>query len=841
MSESEKIRWSHGSSACTRSTVSVAVLAALAVMTTPGWAAEKDDKENTIDRMAEVEVVEVVEHPGRTILSAEELSLTPNAQGTVRDALRTQSFIAFDGNSRTSDTAGEIFSSQISIRGSHPYENQYTINGLSNTNSMKVGNWNNTQCIRNQNGGDSQSMMLSDELVSDVDIFSENISAEYGDFTGGVVNAQIRDADMNNYHGKVWYRFSNDSMARVHGKKGQHEFDRFNTGVRLEGPIVKDKLAGLISFERTKSTIPTLYDRDKKTRRLLSEDTDRTNDNLLIKVHTNPKEDHYASFTFLHAPFERESVYEHYKNGDFTLEGGGWSGMINLRNKFKYGTWRNDLSYSYNEINRRTPTSVAYAWPKFLTADDGSDVISETIDFSFYAPAGLDGTIGDQEAHRYTFELKSAFDVDPIETNGFTNNIKVGGQIKHERSKAHLDAYTLMRASPWEAEYTPDVKGEMADGIIEGEQFLPFKDEYYAQDRTYSLTSGAVFIENRIEAERVTLRPGLRASWDSFTDNVNFAPRLFANVDILHDGRFNVNAGFNRYFGTILQEKALEIPVKNGHTYRREMNEDGTVGDWEGPLPTGPAVQYDRLGDLKTPYSDEFTLGASAEILDGTLFKIVGVKREYRDQLRSRIFRPEGFMGMYPPKEHFNGGKTDYKGITLSVNKHFDWGRFGSHMFDFGVTKSKLTGNMAAFNYDFVYGVPDTVFIDGKEVPVDDLPASNFNPEWTVTFSHAASFMHDRLRTMALLRYESSADHLIYDPTVGDNNKFWTSGVEHKFNVDLSAQIDLLKVYGSTVTLHLEALNVTNNQYSTLTTAESKFDVKEGMGRQFFIGLSAEF
>lgn len=353
--------------------MTMAMGAALSMMFTSAMAQTQKDED--VERMDEVVVQERAEQPGTTVITEEELRMTPNAQGTVRDALRTKSFIAFDSNARTSDAASAIYSSKISIRGSRPYENHYLINGLTNSNSLKPADWNGGQCFQRQPGGDSQSFMLSDELVSEVDVMSENVSAEYGSFTGGAVNARIRDASMDGYHGKIWVRHSSDHMTQFHGTGADDDFDRWNGGFRVEGPLIKDKLAGMVSFERIRSKHPEVYDSDDNGD-ALSGNANKTNDNLLVKVNTNPKNDHYASLTFLHAPYEREFQAPNSRNGNFKFVGGGWDLMFNHRSRFGAGVWTNDVAYGFNEINRDTETNVNYLWGKYLADLDNNTMVN---------------------------------------------------------------------------------------------------------------------------------------------------------------------------------------------------------------------------------------------------------------------------------------------------------------------------------------------------------------------------------------------------------------------------------------------------------------------------------
>lgn len=840
--------------------VAAAGVAAQTQQKAPQEQEQANTKESDLKQLEEVVVQERADTPGTTVLSREEISMTPNGRGNIRDSLKGQSFIAFGAASRSSQSAAELFASKISIRGSLPFENHYSINGLNNTNMLKPADANGFQCIWAQAGGDSQSFMVSSDMVSEVDVLSENVSAEFGDFTGGSINAYFRDASVKNIHGKVWLTHSNDSLSQFHGPKPQDDFVHYEGGFRLEAPIIKDRLGAMISFDRMWSKFPQTYaHRDEKFG-----DVTRTNDNLLIKVNTDPKADHYVGVTFLHAPYTAQWVMLNTKGdgGDFDYKTGGWDLMVNMRNRLGRGVWKNDFSFNVADIKREYDGNTIWLWSKKLFDEENYEVIdSEYVDWDVVTPYAFEGARGDQTLTSKTIQWKSVFKLDPIETRFFTSHIKFGGEIQHVRAEGKTQGYTEFRNyfthDEWGEDYygnggtmglyTPSIEGDKSDGILAGEQFADEKTVVPGQTRKHNYTSAAAFFENRMTFGRVTLRPGLRLSWEDVTNEAHFAPRLFANVDVLDDGRFNVNAGFNRYYGTILQTLALTAPAWDRKVYHRGVDyyDDTEPSEWREDK--NITVPRDRLGDIEMPYSDEFTLGASADVLDGTLFRIIAVKRDYHKQLRTRNFGSRTSLSGYDSVrglEFYNGGETTYKGITLTVDKVFDFDRFGRHRVELGVTRAKTTGNARniydELNFDNSidsYDIPDKILLDGKVVSPDDLPAADFNPKWTVTFAHNGHFFNDRLRTMTLVRYDGKASHLYKK-----GGAFYTDKSEARINVDVKAEYDFLKVYGTTVSANVQVMNVFNheNRFNT-SFYNSKSKVGYGMGRQFYFGLSAEF
>ncbi|MDR3175372.1 MAG: Plug domain-containing protein, partial [Desulfovibrio sp.] len=181
-------------------------------------------------RLEEVQVREDDDHPGATTLDRNFIKLAPSATGTVTDALRGKSNIQFDQNSRSGALGGEIAPPRISIRGSKHYENNFTLNGVSNNSNMNPGGLYHGEAAAatGQPRGEAQNLFLDRSLLESITVYSENISAEYGGFTGGVVDAKLRDARMDRWHVMGKYRHTNDLWTKMRFTEDQ-SLDRENS------------------------------------------------------------------------------------------------------------------------------------------------------------------------------------------------------------------------------------------------------------------------------------------------------------------------------------------------------------------------------------------------------------------------------------------------------------------------------------------------------------------------------------------------------------------------------------------------------------------------------------
>ena len=782
---------------------------------------------------------------GKTELTETEIAMAPVANNNVTELLRGESFIQFDANSRSGALGGEITPSQISIRGSRPYENNFMINGVSNNSTLAPSGWDSTQAYGTVPTGDAQAINISTDLLESVTVLSENVSAEYGDFTGGVVNAKIRDARTDGWHGRIWTRHTRDSWAQQHWLEGdaendtpssqdglQKEFKRTTLGTMVEGGLDDGRLGVMLSAERTESKIPVWSSygtlKEKKN-------SSRQQDNLMLKLNTDPSNDFYASVTLNYTPYKADVVAGTIKDGEFSLEGGGIGVIFNSRLRTNWGEWKNDLGWTETEVSRYADTNASYTW---LSRPNNQQ--SDYVTWSNSKNA-FEGLMGDYEQTQQAFTLKSLFSAYPTEFRASTHTIKVGAEYQYVRAAMEDEGYStyyLPKASS-------TVQGTLANGVVAGEQYASSKSVQEAYSKTTDYQSMAIFAEDEIQIERFTVRPGVRVSYDDLVEDINIAPRLVANADILNNQRFILGAGYNRYYGSQVLAQSLRART-NLQRFSRGLDANGQVGEWKYLSGGGEVDFNENVKDLKTPYSDELVLSASANVLGGTQFTLMGVKRDYRDQLRTKPVDAKSSYYLLT-----NDGQSDYKGLTLTIDRGFDLGSWGRHHTMFGVTRSDLKGNSTNWSSSWSEvtdnGIidPDFAIVDGQKVAMDSMKANNFNSKWVITYTHNAYFCDDRLRSTLWLRWESPADRLIKDGLQIDNGIRYQKYKTHKnkalFNADFSLQYDFYRHGDIIVTGSLDVLNIFNRKNLVNTSTTASDSGTYSMGRQFFAGLEARF
>ncbi len=798
----------------------------------PNIALANDDEEEVIE-VSDVNIYgeEYVPTGSTTTVTAEEIQMTPTFKEGVTDLFRGKSNIQFDTGSRNSSNAGEISPSKISINGAKYYENNFSLSGISTSNQIAVEGLDSglSSYTAAPTSGNEQGLMVDTSLLSSVEIYTDNISAQYGDFVGGVVNATIKDAATDRWHGSIGYTYTSDELAEYFYIEGdepddllgtnptntvnQPYFTKGNFTAHLEGPVWGN-IAILGGYSNNHSSIPLTRLVSGKIEDVVST---RKNENFMLRVNTPSNEDFYLALTAVHAPYEAVYYSQPSTNiASFALQGGGTSFILNSHYHFPIFKWTNDIGYTMLKSDRDTDNVLYYA-----NAPDNPD------------PGFTSGGFGYYEMNQDTISWKTVADFDPIYF-GFENNFLTGLDMKYVMANSAREEFTVYNTNNYTIRY----------GI----------------ERKIDYFSLAYFAEDTMNIERFTVRPGARISYDTFMENLDIAPRLFANIDILNNTKYNIFGGYNRYSGTQLLNRSIYVNPSSGNGAQYDYN-DVLLQTYDTD-PTGGRA----FADLKNPYSDELTVGASANVFD-TLLKANTVYRQNKDQLYAISYKNDENVNTYI---YTNEGESNYLGITFSAERDFNFNILGKHNMSLGVTWSEAKGNANSYTSaetdnsqlgtsSSTWVNKEYVYIDGKKVNTSDVSATYFNSPWIVTYNHSASFLKDdRLRVFAQVRWEQGGDRLVrskvnphtgvegtttYIPEDDSRVNLFASGQQENFiNTDLSLELDILKIKSSTLTLETSIMNIFNKQNLVvdtpgLTTATTTSeDGSYALGRQFYLG-----
>ncbi|MDR1912459.1 MAG: TonB-dependent receptor plug domain-containing protein [Helicobacteraceae bacterium] len=763
----------------------------------------------------------------------------PSPTHSITDSLRSDSSIQFSKNSRSSATGGEIAPPRVSIRGSQHYENNFMINEVSNNNNLNpsgldVSTWENMS-------GEAQSLFIDTSLVESVETHTENISAEYGGFTGGVINAKLKDARTDRWHIMAKYRYTKDDWAKFHladdqklidkstSVNYQPEFNKYEYAVALDGPI-NDYLGAMISYGRQHSKIPLWSEYDingtagatYKERRTQYRD----NKNYLAKLNTRNIDGFEASLTAIYAPYTAAMYFPEARNSDFDQKGGGLNIAYDMKNILSFGALKNTLAYKKDEYSANGDGNYYYMWanaPGYANWYHGGGYGSR------------EGYTGDQAFLGDAVIYKGIIDFNKIETDSLTHLIKTGveaefGKARYKRDEAYYYCCGTLDSG---------VSGSKEEGIISGEQWADILYRYDEIDHKKSYATAALFLEDSIGIDRFTVRPGVRFSTDTITDNTNIAPRFFVNVDAFNNKVVNIYGGYNRYYDALLLFNAVYMPSYTVYT-RTTVNDPWIAGS---PWPGWGGKYYYTMDGVKTPYADEFSAGAALHKWDA-LFKLDFVKRAYRDQLKQEQKTID--TDIYEVRNN-NDGKTDYWGVTLSASKEYELGAT-KHFSEISVTTSDSSNNLNGMNsFSAVNEHSNThITYDGELRKYEDVPSPDYNAPVIIAYSHIME-LGDYLNLGLNARYEKGVDGFrwisdggLTDPDGRNTKEYETKHYGDIFTVDLSVNYTL-KLNENKLTFGLEVLNLLNRK-NDAGYAESYNNVEGyAMGRQFYANVKYEY
>ena len=130
------------------------------------------------------------------------------------------------GGFGTVPAAGELNTGQFSIHGQRESDNAYYLNGASVQETI----------------GQQAGIIPNLDSIAEFRILSSNVDAEYGSFTGGIINV-VTKSGTNAFHGNVFEFLRNTNLdARNYFSPQRAAFHQNQYGGTFGGPIRKDKI-----------------------------------------------------------------------------------------------------------------------------------------------------------------------------------------------------------------------------------------------------------------------------------------------------------------------------------------------------------------------------------------------------------------------------------------------------------------------------------------------------------------------------------------------------------------------------------------------------------------------
>lgn len=661
-----------------------------------------------------------------TKISSKEIRESISGNGFISSLLKDNPNINVTDVSENSSTAGEITPGKISIHGAAFYQNNIQIDGISN-NSLIDPSLSSNYNPYDVPGNENESFVDLD-LVESIDVYDSNISAEYGSFTGGVIDAKtIRAKDELSY--KMSYKFTSDSLTNFHIAKDQKRdfedaisdsfqprFEKKFYNMYISSPI--DESNGIIfSYARKESVIPGAYLNTFK-------DKTRLNQNAMVKYSHYFKDDAILDITGTYAPYESTHIQKEYKDSDTTIKGGGYSLKANYEKNFNFWSLYSNLSFKGSS---NTKESLNYNKEWLNNQGDKN--------WGFLSSLAKEGGSGniEKEQKGVNFNLKleseafNTWDIEHKLKTGFSANFDNGSYNRKNNTYYYTDAKAV----------TGLICNGNNESCDDNYQYFQTRRVYQAEDISVDMLSGSFYVEDKLTYKSFEFTPGFRVDYNDYLKNMDIAHRLNSSFKPFNNDKTIIYGGVNRYYGkSFLGYKLREarLPYYDQH---RGLN-------YPSPQEWGTSAVQDKdryeFSDLDTPYSDELSLGLRQDFF-GMRLNLKHVQRDSKKEFSSKYGeyavykRADGQDAYFRPRTFENGGSSETKTTSIRLTPvkpiGFSWGDLS-----YSLSTAFINSSYNLSSYDSIlddeakddYG---KVYYNGKavnssEVGVTDSPR-NYN------------------------------------------------------------------------------------------------------------------
>lgn len=701
--------------------------------------------------------------------------------GDLTSQLKLNPNIQYSEDHLSSYTGGEIAPAEISIHGAKPYQNEILLDGVSIANDIDPGNKLIT-ATPDLIPGSAQSLAVDSSILCDIEVMDSNVSAEYGRFTGGVVTSRVCSARKKlggsvsvGYTSSGWSELFIDpnrqqEFDQSSNEKYQPRFRKWTYKSTLETRPRED-WGLLISAVRKTSEIPLQRSATSNQDSSISQEVTqrRKQDTLLLKTDYTPAgSPHKAELTMVYAPTANTYFIQNFRDGDFTIDGGGLNLSGRLDSRYDVVTLTNQLSYSRNQQSRRSDADTYRLWRWSPEKNWGDPAAAAN-------PTSGEGAWGDidQELKSVEYKFRSVFK--PWTWGASRHRVTAGlearrQQAEYARLKDLYYYYTqvslpttgAMSSCQRDDGSIDAVACSTSPTLVQGVgQYFRNLMIYHAGNFDLTSNTGAAYVEDDISWRTLTLRAGLRADRDSLTGNTSTAPRLklgWQAADPLY-----LDLGLNRYYGRNLFAYALQEKIG---TLKTTQNRTSTL-TFGAPTTTRPE---NRLEDLRSPYDDEVTTGLTydGDLLAGPL-SLRFTRRNGHDQIVKVLKRGQADCNSNQCYIYTNNGGSTAKDFTISWSnaRAFKTGKVATRMW-VAANKSDVTTNYSTYASTAGSDVTDDTLInyDGKVIRYSEKPADNYNRPWTLRIGAMSTIASQQLTISNILRVRGGYQQIVENGTV---------------------------------------------------------------------------
>ncbi|MDO7252470.1 TonB-dependent receptor plug domain-containing protein [Helicobacter cappadocius] len=789
----------------------------------------------------------------------------PSGNGDITSLLKINPNVQFSNSYQSSKTPGEIDPANISINGAAFYQNLFNLDGISMNNDLDPAS-NNPNSITDIPGR-SQGISIDSSLIEKIEVYDSNVSASYGGFEGGVINVTTKNPSKN-FSAKLSYQTTSSAQTKYHLYESDNEV-LLNSSDSSNEPyffkqFIRANLSGYLgkhfgiigSFSSVNSTIP-LKEYIPSYKKQIQKNQYRNIYNYFLKTTYDGIENLNLSFSLTYAPQNNQYFIKNAKNSEFSILSGGLQGSLKATYNFKSLTFVNNLSYSELKNSKKSQENYFKGWK-----------YSEEKDWGTPGKGSNEGAWGNIKTIQRTIEYKSDLKFEEFEIFKTYHLISTGlvldfGSSYYQRLEDTFSGSSLSAIKEGgicaEKQYCSNspVQGEKSSiWKNNAGQYFKWLNVYKAGKINLDNFGYGFYLQDDLRIWRLSFRPGLRISGDTYMKKITLAPRVALAFDVFGNKNTNIIVGINRYYGrNLLAYRLYDGRTALQSTYKR-TNEKTT---WDKAIISQQKnnTQFNRL---KIPYNDEFVVGITQRFwqFEGNLKYIHRNGKDEITKVSSKIAslpKDPDYTTLY--YTYTNDGKSVSDIITLSFStiKPIEFFNI-KQSFLFGADYSNIKKNYNDYASSLnsnAFNDVDVIF-DGKIIKYNSLPPNDFNKPYSLTFTTISQI---KISTFDLTwtnffayksGYKSIAINGVQTSSKGEElDNYQTFDFPNTFNWD--ARIGLKKnLWGKNmVFIYLDIFNVFDNlniisaKTETIKKKNTALIPTYQTGRSFYIQVGYEF
>jgi hypothetical protein len=475
------------------------------------------------------------------------------------------------------------------------------------------------------------------DIMEELSIQSGGLPAEYGDTQGTLVNVVTKSGG-NTFSGSASFYYNSDKL-QSDNTKGTALEGRFSgykyiyePGITLGGPIIKDRLWFFTNLGLTKRAV-----------NIAGFPYDQATTVPALETRYNP----YFKLTFV--PSQKNKFVLSYVYANLIQDNAGASPNFTEEATFKWDAPQHILNAQWTHFFNDSffaDLKVGYLASKdnLVPINEGAiyvDVLTNRYSGAYpfkdlYSASRLQGNVNltyfkDNFVGSHEFKLGGEFQA----TDATEDFIPARDPRNGLSQILTADGYPLFGI--WFSEKHDQAKTMDFSAFVQ-DTWKPAKRLAFNLGLRFSHQRGIIPAQNESEGPQTFLGANFNRSVTSAYTPIkrtNISPRVGLIYDIVGDGKTLFKASYSRYIQANLMQYFTEVNPNSIWDYVQLLNPDFTPmpdGYLDANFPNPGKVGYGNV-KLKSPYTDEFTIGLERELFTGWSLALRYMKRMDRNLL----------------------------------------------------------------------------------------------------------------------------------------------------------------------------------------------------------------